>query len=131
MPVSGWLMSSAAGVSVVWFGVLPLPDLVPRDPDLFETLRTLHNVLSRCLIVVVALHVAAVMHHDLLRRDGIFRRMWPSEEKLMRRLADPRRLAARLAGAGPPALAGPNDPWTIDPRASSLAFGAEPDRQAS
>src|SRR5262245_13720992 len=28
MPVSGWLMSSAAGVSVYWFGVLPLPDLV-------------------------------------------------------------------------------------------------------
>ena len=52
MPVSGWLMSSAAGVSVVWFGVLPLPDLVPRDPDLFKALRTTHYVLSRLLIVV-------------------------------------------------------------------------------
>jgi len=30
MPVSGWFMSSAAGVSVIWFGLLPLPDLVPR-----------------------------------------------------------------------------------------------------
>jgi cytochrome b561 len=78
MPVSGWLMSSAAGVSVFWFGVLALPDLVPRNPDLFETLRTAHFVLSRCLIVVVALHIAAVLHHDVLRRDGIFRRMWPS-----------------------------------------------------
>ncbi|TAJ42015.1 MAG: cytochrome b [Reyranella sp.] len=78
MPASGWLMSSAAGVSVSWFGVLPLPDLVPRNPDLFEALRTVHFVLSRCLIVVVALHVAAVLHHDVLRRDGIFRRMWPS-----------------------------------------------------
>jgi cytochrome b561 len=55
-----------------------LPDLVPRDPDLFEALRTVHFVLSRCLIAVVALHVAAVLHHDVLRRDGIFRRMWPS-----------------------------------------------------
>jgi cytochrome b561 len=27
--------------------------------------------------VVVALHIAAVLHHDVLRRDGIFRRMWP------------------------------------------------------
>lgn len=77
MPVSGWLMSSAAGVSVFWFGVLALPDLVPRNPDLFEALRTAHFVLSRCLIVVVALHIAAVLHHDVLRRDGIFRRMWP------------------------------------------------------
>jgi cytochrome b561 len=78
MPVSGWLMSSAAGVSVAWFGVLPLPDLVPRDPELFKVLVTTHYVLSRLLIVVVALHVAAVIRHDLLRRDGIFRRMWPS-----------------------------------------------------
>jgi cytochrome b561 len=77
MPTSGWLMSSAAGVAVAWFGVLPLPDLVPRNPDLFEALRSVHFVLSRCLIVVVALHVAAVLHHDVLRRDGIFRRMWP------------------------------------------------------
>ena len=77
MPLSGWLMSSAAGVSVAWFGLLPLPDLVPRDPDLFAALRTTHFVLSRLLIVLVALHVAAVFHHDVLHRDGIFRRMWP------------------------------------------------------
>lgn len=76
MPVSGWLMSSAAGVSVAWFGALPLPDLVPRDPALFESLRTAHFFLSRLLIVVVVLHIAAVLHHDLIRRDGIFRRMW-------------------------------------------------------
>ena len=78
MPLSGWLMSSAAGVSVAWFGVLPLPDLVLPNPDLFEALRTAHFLLSRALIVIVALHIAAVLHHDVLRRDGIFRRMWPS-----------------------------------------------------
>ncbi len=77
MPASGWMMSSAAGVSVYWFGVLPLPDLVPRNPDLFEALRTLHYLLSRLLIVVVALHIAAVVRHDVLHSDGIFRRMWP------------------------------------------------------
>ena len=77
MPVSGWLMSSAGGVSVVWFGILPLPDLVPRDPIAFTMLRTLHHWLAWTLIAVLALHVAAVVHHDVLRRDGIFRRMSP------------------------------------------------------
>jgi cytochrome b561 len=71
-------MSSAAGVSVAWFVVLPLPDLAPRDPGLFEGLRTTHFLLSRALIALVTLHIAAVLHHDVLRRDGIFRRMWPS-----------------------------------------------------
>jgi cytochrome b561 len=78
MPASGWLMSSAAGVSIAWFGVLPLPDLVAPNPAFFDALRSTHFILSRALIVVVILHVAAVLHHDVLRRDGIFRRMWPS-----------------------------------------------------
>jgi cytochrome b561 len=77
MPVSGWLMSSAGGVSVVWFGILPLPDLVPRDTLAFTMLRTLHHWLAWTLIAVLALHVAAVVRHDLFRRDGIFRRMSP------------------------------------------------------
>jgi cytochrome b561 len=70
-------MSSAAGVGVSWFGYIPLPDAVPRDPALFEALKTTHHALSRLLIAMVLLHVGAVLHHDFLRRDGIFRRMWP------------------------------------------------------
>lgn len=77
MPLSGWTMSSAAGVAVVWFGVVPMPDFVPRDPALFENLRFAHNALSKLLVAAVLLHWAAVVRHDVLRRDGIFRRMSP------------------------------------------------------
>jgi cytochrome b561 len=77
MPVSGWLMSSAGGVTVYWFGLLQLPDLVPRDPLTFEMLRTLHHALAWALIALLAVHVLAVIQHDVLRRDGIFRRMRP------------------------------------------------------
>jgi cytochrome b561 len=77
MPISGWLMSSAGGVSVYWFGYVPLPDLVPRNQFLFGILKGTHHMLARILIVVLALHVAAVLHHDVVRRDGVFRRMWP------------------------------------------------------
>ncbi|TAJ26804.1 MAG: cytochrome b [Reyranella sp.] len=81
MPLSGWLMNSAAGVGLYWFGYIPIPDLVPRDPDLFAALKTVHKVLSRLLIAVVALHVGAVIYHDVLRHDGVFRRMWPTGGK--------------------------------------------------
>jgi cytochrome b561 len=77
LPVSGWLMSSAGGVKVIWFGYVPMPDFVPRDPDLFVRLRTLHHWLAWTLMAVVALHLGAVLRHDVLRRDGIFRRMSP------------------------------------------------------
>lgn len=76
MPVSGWLMNSAAGVSLYWFALVPVPDLVARDIDLFEALQLVHRILSRLLIAFVVLHVAAVLKHDLLDRRGILRRMW-------------------------------------------------------
>ena len=76
LPVSGWLMSSAGGVTVYWFGYLKMPDLVARNQQLFETLRQLHHLLAFALMALLALHVMAVLHHDVMRRDGIFRRMW-------------------------------------------------------
>ena len=75
-PIEGWLMSSAGGVQVFWFGIVPVPDLLPRDQDLFKMLRGLHHYLAYALIGVIVLHVAAVIRHDLVRRDRIFRRMW-------------------------------------------------------
>src|SRR5512144_947054 len=30
VPISGWIYSSASGVQVVYLGMLPLPDLVPK-----------------------------------------------------------------------------------------------------
>jgi cytochrome b561 len=76
MPISGWFMSSAGGVTVYWFGYLRLPDFVPREQHLFETLRQLHHLLAFTLMAVLAIHLLAVLHHDVIRRDGIFRRMW-------------------------------------------------------
>lgn len=77
LPLTGWMMSSAGGVSVTWFGFLPLPDLVGRDLALFGRLRTTHHWLAWILMALLVLHVLAVVHHDLMRRDGILRRMLP------------------------------------------------------
>ncbi len=77
LPISGWLMSSAGGVAIFWFGLVPVPDLIGRDPELFEVLRTTHHWLAWTLMGVLAVHLAAVVHHDVLRRDGVLRRMWP------------------------------------------------------
>ena len=39
IPLSGWLYSSATGVQVVYVGLLPLPDLVPKDKAMADLLR--------------------------------------------------------------------------------------------
>ena len=43
VPLSGWLMSSAKGFQTVWFGVLPLPDLVAKDAALGDLLQDVHE----------------------------------------------------------------------------------------
>lgn len=75
IPVSGWLMSSAMGFQTVWFGVLPLPDLLSRDRELADTLAQLHGWLNWTLVVMMAGHVLAALKHQYWDRDGVLRRM--------------------------------------------------------
>jgi cytochrome b561 len=77
IPLSGWLMSSAKGVQTVWFGVLPLPDLLARDRELGELLQQVHKALNLLLMASVAGHVAAALWHHFVLRDDTLRRMQP------------------------------------------------------
>jgi cytochrome b561 len=76
-PLVGWANSSAAGIPVVWFGVLPLPDFVPKDHDLAEKLEHLHGLLGLLLAVLVAVHLLAALKHHFIDRDDTLRRMLP------------------------------------------------------
>jgi len=77
IPLSGWLMSSALGVSVVYLGVLPLPDLVPRDESLGEQLKQLHWLLNCSLLFLVLVHAGAALKHHFIDRDAVLVRMLP------------------------------------------------------
>ena len=75
IPLSGWLMSSAKGVQTVWFGVLPIPDLLGRDKVLGEQLQQLHALLNTVLMLTLAGHVAAALWHHFVLKDDTLRRM--------------------------------------------------------
>ena len=78
VPLLGWAYTSAVGVPVVWFGVLPLPDFVPRDKAFGEeVLKPLHEAGSYLLAAIVVVHVAAALKHELVDRDHLLARMWP------------------------------------------------------
>ncbi|HEY8051559.1 MAG: cytochrome b [Steroidobacterales bacterium] len=77
MPLSGWMMSSARGFPVSWFGFIQLPDLVPKSKPLYEVLVTTHETLAWTLGVVVILHVAAALKHHFILKDDTLRRMLP------------------------------------------------------
>jgi len=77
VPLAGWAYSSAAGFPVVWFGVLPLPDFVPKDKALADTLKMLHKFAAYGLGTLVLAHIAAALKHQFIDRDGLLARMWP------------------------------------------------------
>lgn len=77
LPMSGWVMSSAAGFPVSVFGWVVLPNLVPPDAELKKQMVELHEMLAWVLIGVVTLHVLAAFLHHFYYKDNVLRRMLP------------------------------------------------------
>jgi cytochrome b561 len=77
MPLSGWLFNSAAGFPLRWFGWVRIPALAAYDPGLKGFAHDLHEGLSKALLVVVVVHVAAALQHHFLYRDATLHRMLP------------------------------------------------------
>ena len=81
VPLSGWLMSSAKGFQTVWFGVLPLPDLVAKDAALGDLLQDVHEALNLTMLGLVLLHAVAALKHHFIDRDDVLTRMLPALER--------------------------------------------------
>lgn len=77
VPVSGYFYSLAAGVPVVYLGIVPLPVLIEANEVWKPILKQVHFALNMALLACVALHVAAAVKHLVIDRDGVFRRMLP------------------------------------------------------
>lgn len=76
MPISGWLMTSAAENPPELFGIsLGLP--IAKDDSLRDLADTVHITLAIVIIVMVALHVLAALKHHFIDKDNILKRMLP------------------------------------------------------
>lgn len=80
MPLSGWVMASAAGKPpVLWSGFqLPLPG-VPLNMSLAHNFAELHELLALIIISLLTLHIAAAFKHHFIDRDFILKRMLPKK----------------------------------------------------
>ena len=78
VPLIGWAYSSAAGFPIVLFGVVPLPDLLPKNPAWAELIKPLHAVGAYALCALAVLHLGAALKHQFVDRDSLMQRMWPA-----------------------------------------------------
>lgn len=78
LPLSGWLINSAAGVPFSVFWLVPLPSLVPPDEHLEELAKLAHFSLLVALCLVLAAHIGAALRHHLIKRNDVLQRMLPA-----------------------------------------------------
>ncbi|MEZ2720929.1 cytochrome b [Paenalcaligenes hominis] len=75
IPLSGWLMSSAMGFQTVWFGIVPLPDLLPKDKTLANWFGSAHFYLNVAFIITIVGHIGAALKHQFIDKDNILGRI--------------------------------------------------------
>ena len=77
LPLLGWINASARGWSVLFFGVVPLPQLVSSGSPLGMQMGDVHRAVALVLLGIAGLHIAGAFYHQLILRDGVVGRMLP------------------------------------------------------
>ncbi len=77
MPVSGFIYVMAGDYGVRLFGLTDLPNPIGASPILATFAKWTHVVASWVVLTAVASHLALVLRHQFILRDGLLRRMLP------------------------------------------------------
>ena len=75
MPVSGYLSQYFAARPVEVFSLFRLPAATTVNIELYAVFREMHSITLVALIVLVAMHAGAALHHHFVRKDNTLKRM--------------------------------------------------------
>jgi cytochrome b561 len=77
VPLAGYVRVKAGGFPIETLDALGLPSLVPRSDALAEVAKTIHYGAGLAIAAVICAHVGAALFHGIVKRDGVFSRIWP------------------------------------------------------
>tara|TARA_B100001123_G_scaffold314789_1_gene352294 strand:- start:173 stop:745 length:573 start_codon:yes stop_codon:yes gene_type:complete len=75
--VSGYVRVIADGFPIELLNWLGVPPLLPNMPAAVSVASLVHRFAAFVLVGLVAVHIAEVLRHQLVERDGEMARMWP------------------------------------------------------
>jgi cytochrome b561 len=77
MAISGYVRVIAGGFPIELLNAIGVPPLLAKNEPLAETAKAIHAAAKFGLVGLIAVHVAAAVFHAIVKRDGVFSRMWP------------------------------------------------------
>ncbi|KAA2236080.1 cytochrome b [Salinarimonas soli] len=78
MPVLGLAWASSRGWQPTYFGLFPLPKILPNGSPLGNIAAIGHSVLAHLTVFAIALHVTGALYHRFGKHDRVIHRMLPS-----------------------------------------------------
>jgi|TARA_B110000240_G_scaffold193697_1_gene239970 cytochrome b561 len=76
IPISGWVINSAANFPLQWFGLFEIPPITQPSLDTEVFAKTAHLVLVCTLATMVVIHITAALHHHFIQKNDVLRRMF-------------------------------------------------------
>lgn len=73
--LSGYLISTAKGQGIHWFGIIEIPATISYQEDQADLAGDIHKYLAYTLIALVVVHVLGALKHHFIDKDSIFKRI--------------------------------------------------------
>lgn len=80
LPIAGWLMLSAAGKPIPFFG-LQLPALIGESRALASQIKEVHEIAGQVGYGLIGLHAVAALFHHYWLHDNTLTRMLPTHRR--------------------------------------------------
>ncbi|MEJ2059709.1 MAG: cytochrome b [Gammaproteobacteria bacterium] len=75
VPIAGYLMVSSAGHKIPFYGLLQLPEALPKVGWVHEFFEGAHSFLAYSLLVLVIVHVAGAIKHRYIDGNDVVERI--------------------------------------------------------
>ena len=77
MVVSGYVRTVTGGFPIEWLNSLGIPPLLDKNKEIEKVALFIHETAVWLLIALILAHVGAALMHGIIKKDGVFSRMWP------------------------------------------------------
>jgi cytochrome b561 len=79
MPITGLVMSAFEGHPTVLFNLIPTPQLFPKNDKIADLFGDLHAAGQWAVYALILLHLAGVVFHLVIKKDGLLGRILPAQ----------------------------------------------------